>query len=76
LRGARLALNANWGNSRMEIVIRHAEPDDYEAIYRILSGPRLVSSLRFSLWYSLILSQCLESCGFGFPTASRASIVR
>ena len=39
----------------MEIVIRHAEPDDYEAIYRILSGPRLVSSLRFSLWYSLIL---------------------
>jgi hypothetical protein len=41
----------------MEIVIRHAEPDDYEAIYRILSGPRLVSSLRFSLWYSLILSR-------------------
>lgn len=24
----------------MEITVRHAEPDDYEAIHRILSGPR------------------------------------
>jgi putative acetyltransferase len=43
LRGARLALNSNWGNSRMEIVIRHAEPEDYEAIHRILSGPRAMA---------------------------------
>ncbi len=26
----------------MEIVIRHAEPDDYEAIHRIFSGPRVI----------------------------------
>jgi len=31
------------GNSRVEIVIRHAEPDDYEAIHRILSGPRAIA---------------------------------
>jgi L-phenylalanine/L-methionine N-acetyltransferase len=27
----------------MEIVIRHAEPEDYEAIHRILSGPRAMA---------------------------------
>jgi putative acetyltransferase len=26
----------------MEIVIRHAEPDDYEALHRIFSGPRVI----------------------------------
>jgi hypothetical protein len=26
----------------MEIVIRHAEPDDYEAIHRIFSSPRVI----------------------------------
>ena len=26
----------------MDITIRHAEPDDYEAIHRILSGPQAI----------------------------------
>jgi putative acetyltransferase len=26
----------------MKIVIRHAEPDDYEALHRIFSGPRVI----------------------------------
>jgi hypothetical protein len=27
----------------MEITVRHAEPDDTEAIHRILSGPRAMA---------------------------------
>jgi hypothetical protein len=27
----------------MDITIRHAEPDDYEALHRIFSGPRVMA---------------------------------
>jgi L-phenylalanine/L-methionine N-acetyltransferase len=40
LRGARLIPTPSRGNIRVDIFVRHAEPDDYEAIHRILSGPR------------------------------------
>ena len=37
----------------MDITIRHAEPDDYEAIHRILSGPQAIEGTLQLPLYSL-----------------------
>jgi transposase len=39
------------GRERMDIVIRHAEPDDYEALHRIFSGSRAIEGRGCELMY-------------------------